>query len=273
MFCSFRDGKAGLGDDHLYLYRSDVGRFYYVGNHLQGLNSNPYVHGMDYRDGRLHVTWVYRGFVNYEGWDDPLDVKHKQQAGPNGAENNHNLCYAYSDDKGYTWKNGEGTDIGHSVRNDSPGIVAFEIPKAHGLTNQEAQAVDSYGGVHVLNRDTMDGQLLWKHYYRSPDGKWTQRPVGTVRSGKRGRLAVDRGGDLYIILPDPPLGVFHIIKASKQSDYSTYEEVWRGNGLQGEPLVDKYRLEYDNVLSVFAVAVAEDTPEKKQVAVLDFALQ
>lgn len=131
--------------------------------------------GMDYRNGRFHVTWVYRGFVHYEGWDDPHDTKHKQQAGPNGAENNYGLFYACSDDKGYTWENGQGKVIaslkdGGTVKNDCEGILAFDIPKGHGLTNQESQAVDQDGGVHVLNRDTMDGELLWKHYYRTPEG-------------------------------------------------------------------------------------------------------
>ena len=178
MFCSFRDGKAGLGDDHLYIYSGSTGLFRFVGTHLTGIQSNPYVHGMDYRDGRLHVTWVYRGFVHYEGWDDLLDTKHKEQAGPNGAENNHNICYAYSDDTGCTWKNGAGKSIadlkaGGTVKNTSEGIIAFEIPRNSGLTNQEAQAVDQEGGVHVLNRDTTDGggHPMWKHYYRSPAGK------------------------------------------------------------------------------------------------------
>lgn len=176
LFCSFRDGKAGLGDDHLYLYSSAAGRFRYVGAHLTGVRSNPYVHGMDWRDGRLHVTWVYRGFVAYDGWDDPLDTKHKRQAGPNGAENNHDICYAYSDDKGSSWRNGRGEvvaslEAGGTVRNDCEGIVAVEIPKGRGLTNQESQAVDPEGGVHVLNRDDLGGELLWKHYYRSPEGK------------------------------------------------------------------------------------------------------
>lgn len=175
MFFSIRTGKAGLGDDLLYVYNAKAGRYSFLGTHLKGVQNNPYVHGMDYRDGRLHVTWVYRGFVFYEGWDDPLDTKHKQQAGPNGAENNHNICYAYSDDGGSTWKNKDGKVIasleqGGSVRPDSDGIVAFEIPNGSGLTNQEAQAVDQDGGVHVLNRDTMDGELLWKHYYLSPKG-------------------------------------------------------------------------------------------------------
>jgi hypothetical protein len=198
MFCSFRDGKAGLGNDYLYLYRCGSGRFEFVGAHLTGIQSNPYVHGMDCRNGRLHVTWVYRGFVPYDGWDDPLDTKHKQQAGPNGAENNHNICYAYSDDQGYTWKNGAGKVIadlkkGESIINESEGIVAFDIPKHSGLTNQEAQAVDREGGVHVLNRDTTDTKEggdrpvpMWKHYHKSPDGKY-QIPTlsGPVRWKQR----------------------------------------------------------------------------------------
>lgn len=155
----------------------------YAGKHLKGIQNNPYVHGMDYRDGTLHITWVYRGFVHYDGWDDHLDTKHKQQAGPNGAENNHNICYAYSDDGGWTWKNGQDETIaslrdGSSITPDCPGLVAFDIPKGRGLTNQEAQAVDQDGGVHVLNRDTMDAENLWKHYYRSPNGKMMAASLG-----------------------------------------------------------------------------------------------
>lgn len=89
LFLSLRDGKAGHGADHLYRYRASTGLWTFVGTPLTGVDSNPYVHGWDVRDGVLHVTWVYRGFVWYEGWDDAADTKHKQQAGPNGAENNH----------------------------------------------------------------------------------------------------------------------------------------------------------------------------------------
>lgn len=278
MFCSFRDGKAGLGDDHLYVYKSDAGRFYYLGILLTGVQSNPYVHGMDYRNGRFHVTWVYRGFVHYEGWDDPADVKHKQQAGPNGAENNHNICYAYSDDCGSTWRNSRGDFVasltdGNTIRNDSPGIVVFDIAKGHGLTNQESQVIDQHGGVHILNRDTTDGKLFWRHYYRSPaDGVWSQRAIGLVPGDKRGRLAVSGEGDLYIILPDATTSTMRVVKASRHSDYSTYEGVWMGHGLSGEPLVDIPRLEHDNILSILVRANVEADLQRKAVVVLDFVL-
>lgn len=296
---SFRTGKAGLGDDHVAVYTGspDGGYAYEVlGTNLQGVQNNPYIHGLDYRCGILHATWVYRGFVHYEGWDDPLDTKHKQQRGPNSAENNHDICYAYSDDGGRGWRNGTGELIadlgrGESVRPDSKGVVAFEIPKGSGLSNQESQAVDHEGGVHVLNRDNTDGEQAWKHYYRSPDGEclrpafkcvdtydgksgiWTQRAlpyVQGVKGGKRGRLAVSKEGDLYLILPDNTAPTLTILKASKAIGYSEYELVWRQEGFPStEPLVDTTRLDYDNVLSVFT---RSGSAANVDVVVLDFEL-
>ncbi|KAK1623197.1 hypothetical protein BDP81DRAFT_465425 [Colletotrichum phormii] len=255
MFFSIRNGKAGLGDDLLYIYRAAT-----------GIQNNPYVHGMDYRDGKLHTTWVYRGFVHYDGWDDPLDAKHKQQAGPNGAENNHNICYAYSNDGGYTWKNGQDESIaslkeGGSITPDCPVLVAFEIPKGRGLTNQEARAVDQEGG------------SLWKHYYRFPHVRtWTQNIIGPVPSPRRGRLAIGKTGDLFLILPNPTNSSLRILKSSKAKAYADAVEIWSGVGFMGEPLVDIKRLEEEDILSVFAIAKSATSSEDRQVVVLDFRI-
>ncbi|KAK2597185.1 hypothetical protein N8I77_013046 [Diaporthe amygdali] len=277
MFMSLRDGKAGLGSDHLYLYRSSTGFWEFVGTPLTGVQSNPYVHGWDFRDGKLHVTWVYRGFVHYEGWDDLKDTKHKQQAGPNGAENNHNMCYAYSEDLGYSWKNGNGKVIadlrkGETIDNSTEGIVAFDIPKGSGLMNQEAQAVDQDGGVHVLNRDTLDGINVWRHYYRAPGGTWTSRAVRPIDKPRRGRLAVTKTGDLLFILPHTAAPVIRILKAARSSGYAEYEDVWVGNGMSGEPLIDGPRLEKENVLSVLVAQDVEGMGGKRDLSVLDFSV-
>lgn len=149
-----------------------------MGTYLEGTENNPYINGLDYRNSRLHVTWTYRDFVPFEGWDKTTGTQHKQQAGPNGIENNHDLWYSYSDDQGRTWKNDRGVtvaelDKGESVLRSSNDIKVFSIPKGCGAHNQEDQVVDHDGGVHVLNRDTMDGQMQWKHYYRSPEGMHT----------------------------------------------------------------------------------------------------
>ncbi|KAK4202895.1 hypothetical protein QBC40DRAFT_251593 [Triangularia verruculosa] len=288
---TLRDGKAGLGNDHLYLYSSASGHFSYVGQHLTGIRSNPYIHGLSYRSGRLHVTWVYRGFVHYDGWDDLADTKHRQQAGPNGAENNHDLCYAYSDDLGKTWKNGQDKVISsegfgpNTIDNDSEGIVAFHIPKGSGLTNQESQVVDLEGGVHILNRSSLPvgsdegtvDTVRWKHYYKAPgDGPWIERALRPVYGSARGRLAVANTGDILIILPDAEKGHMHINRATKGSGFAACEAVWSGKGLWGEPLVDQARLESDNILSLMVLADAQEasTPQlgSKNVLVLDFEL-
>ncbi|KAJ4397651.1 hypothetical protein N0V93_001884 [Gnomoniopsis smithogilvyi] len=281
LFMSLRDGKAGLGSDHLYLYRAKTGFWEFVGTPLTGVDSNPYVHGWDFRNGVLHVTWVYRGFVWYEGWDDLADTKHKQQAGPNGAENNHNICYAYSNDLGYTWYNGKGDVIvdlreAGTINNDADGIVAVNIPKGSGLMNQEAQAVDHEGGVHVLNRDTMDGKHMWKLHYRVPNGIWTSRAIRPIDGPRRGRLAISKESDLYIILPettDPTTdSAMRILKATKATSYTDYEEVWVGKGLTGEPLIDGPRLEQENVLSVLIRRAVDGKCRERSTAVLDFQL-
>jgi len=162
----------------LYTYSSRTGKYTLIGTYLEGNENNPYINGLDYRNSRIHVTWTYRDFVPFEGWDKITDVQHKRQAGPNGIENNHDLWYSYSDDLGHSWKNDLGHTIAHldkgeSVRCDNDGIKVFSIPKGCGAHNQEDQVLDYDGGVHVLNRDAMSGYLLWKHYYRSPLGTST----------------------------------------------------------------------------------------------------
>ncbi|KAI0975313.1 hypothetical protein F4678DRAFT_322812 [Xylaria arbuscula] len=300
---TFRTGKAGLGDDHLCVYSAtpspnttpttenetkevSKGTYRFLGTHLKGIRNNPYIHGLDASpDGqRLYTTWVYREFVHYPGWDDPADTKHKQQAGPNSAANNRDICYAWSSDGGTRWHNGSGDPVciadlgrGESILPTTPGIVALAIPNGSGLINQEAQAVDAEGGVHVLNRDNLDGGAQrWKHYYLSSHGgTWTQRAlpyVEGVYSGKRGQIAVSRDGDLYFVLPHHVDPVLTILRASKTSQYGEYEIVWQGEGFPPtEPLVDKARLGHDNVLSVFTRARIGSGGDG-DVVVLDFQL-
>ncbi|KAH7160527.1 hypothetical protein B0J13DRAFT_592746 [Dactylonectria estremocensis] len=277
MFFSARNGQAGLGDDLLYVYRAATGSYEYVGKHLKGVKNNPYVHGMDYRSGKLHVTWVYRGFVYYEGWDDPPGTTHSQHAGPNGAENNYNICYAYSDDGGYTWKNGKEETIAHlregeSVAPDSPGIMAFDIPKRSGLMNQESQAVDHDGGVHVLNRRLVDGDIFWTRFYRAPSGQWTENTICPVPSNSRGCIAVSKQGDVYMVLPNPSTCSLRIYKSPSSSGFSRCSEVWVGVGYVGEPLVDRQRFEEEGVLSIFVIAMGKQPSTERSVVVLDFML-
>lgn len=91
-------------------------------------------------------------------------------------------------------------------------------------------------------------------------------------------MATSKGGNLYIVLPDPNASQMRILKASGTNGYATYDEVWKGLCLTGEPLVDMARLEHDNALSLLVLQQHEDDrggmypSPRRSVAVLDFQL-
>jgi hypothetical protein len=103
-------------------------------------------------------------------------------------------------------------------------------------------------------------------------GNWTQRPIRPITGRARGRLAVSKTGDLLIVLPDFATSTLRILKASKATGYTSYDEVWAGDGLTGEPLVDSARLEHDNVLSVVVLSEDKANARGRKVVVLDFQL-
>lgn len=176
---TYRIGQAGLGSDVLYRYSSVTHAYTYIGQHLTGVSNSPYINGIDYRKSRLHISWCYRNFVPFLSSVRPN--AHKQQAGPNGPENNFDLCYAYSDDLGCTWKSSNGNilaktgidDDSHSERTIKPGASGariYEIPMGSGILNQEAQTADWEGRFLVLNRENRSGEERWMLYCRDEDG-------------------------------------------------------------------------------------------------------
>jgi hypothetical protein len=47
------------------------------------------------------------------------------------------------------------------IRPDAPGIRVHETGRNAGVTNQESQTVDDQGGIHVLNRELLEGTERW----------------------------------------------------------------------------------------------------------------
>jgi hypothetical protein len=178
LLLTYRIGQAGLGSDILYAYSSQTHLYTYLGQLLTGISNSPYINGLDYRANRLHVSWCYRNFVATDPSTAP--DAHKQQAGPNGPENNFDLNYAYSDDLGRIWESSDGeplAELGSSFATDEDtikpganGARVFEIPMGSGILNQEAQAVGWNGSFWVLNRENGTGSQKWIVYCRDPDG-------------------------------------------------------------------------------------------------------
>src|SRR5690606_15123699 len=157
----------------------------YIGEYLNGtsVGENAYINGIHYdQNGRLHVSWVWRGTP------DP--------------QTNHDVYYGYSDDDGRTWFNSAGEEVASVNDNpmslNTPGLKVWSVGQNRGLINQEAQAVDSKGGIHILQsyigEDHPNSNNFWdfrinygdlRHIYRDESGTWHSdiiAPSGRNRS-------------------------------------------------------------------------------------------
>lgn len=120
------------------------------------------------------------------------------------------------------------------------------------------------------------------HYWRSTDAHWTRTPLplpaalpsvnnitGTPTViGKRGKLVAPHSGLLLAILPSnaPNSSAFSIISSTPQGSFRDWRVIWESpDGCVAEPLFDRYRLQDDDVLSLFLV-------NGTTIQVLDFSL-
>lgn len=243
-------------------------------------NRNAYPNSFNFDShGRLHYTWVWR--ENTQGA-------------------NHDLCYAYSDDRGMNWRNNggdvvKGGDGKELIRIDSPGITVVPLDRSRSLMNQQAQTVDSRGRVHVLLWHARDDyryakqwwvptQCSYFHYWRDEQGRWQRREIRS-EVGNRPKLFCAADDTLYAVFTvnrDPTKwshdiyytdGELRIASASATGGWSDWKVVYRGTGhYLNEALGDAVRFKTEGVLSV----IAQDTPaaprQSTALRVLDFKL-
>ena len=178
------NGGSGSADSHYFQYAD--GRWQdasptsgkLIDKHWSGGNRtvNAYLHGPVSQGGRLHLTWC---------WRDTPD-----------SRTNHDLCYAFSDDHGSTWKNNEGQTIGVIGRKfitaDSPGVTAVKIPPGTSYLNGGSMTVDATGRVHVLKK----GPNRKPTYFTRDPKSGTWRHQDTTRLGK---LVAGRNDELFIV--------------------------------------------------------------------------
>ena len=265
----------------LFRYSSDLKTWKFLGTYLTGVANNPYPNGLSYANGIVHVSWTYRHFIHYDGAKDPNSTAHQAQAGPNGPENNADLCYAYSIDTGDSWLNSEGAGIAdltkaETILPSTRGITVFEISRGSGVLNQESQTIDSEGNFHVLNRQKdANGNERWYHYWRKSDGEWRSRPILSAKlssgglyglepteAGPRGSL-ISKNGYLYVVIQGNRDSSLTLLRSPSSTDFESMEVVWTGDSFQGEPLFDESMLGNCESLSVFSI-------QGGKVVVLDF---
>ncbi|TWU28635.1 BNR repeat-containing protein [Bythopirellula polymerisocia] len=264
---TYRDYGSGNGDHRIADYNSQTGqwsntRFVTKGRSTNqtydDVNNNPSNDRNSYHNGfhadstgRLHTTWTWR-----EGTQD----------------GNHDIMYAYSDDKGVTWRNNADVQVGTNsspITLNSPGIEVVDLDRRQALINQQGQIVDHEGGVHVLmyhrrqepgfewqpgDGTFFTGDSAYHHYYRDPlTGVWdvNRLPVDTP-VGERPRIGVDSQGNLFGLYTQSDDLV--IAGAEKiTGGYADWEILYRDQtrNYTGTPLLDNKRLFDEGILSIF----------------------
>jgi hypothetical protein len=212
MLFECRFGLSGNSDSYLREYNGATHKWSFIGRYIQGMNASPnncpYINRMDYDCfGKLHVSWCWR--------DDY------------GGGSNHDLCYAYSDDDGHTWKDTHDTIVaktehltpawttttGACLNTSKPTLYIEKIPYYKGYINQESQCTDSKGQVHILNSYMTDSTnthwatsrtlAVLHHHYRDTAGVWHHLLIKNngrnVHSYCRAQIILDANDNAYII--------------------------------------------------------------------------
>ena len=240
-------GGSGSANSHLFSYQN--GRWLvnteaaskFIDKKWKGGDKtvNAYPNGLVFQNGRLHMTWCWR--------DTPV------------ANTCHDLCYAYSDDRGRTWRNNEGQVIGKTglrfINPESPGVSVWPIPKGGKYQNGGSMTVDPKGRVHVLVRGE-DGRPA--HFHRDPvTHKWTRK-----KAAETGVIVAGSMGGLYIISPDGVRrGSTDDLRAV--TSVATVKKQWFQDCKMG---VDHARMAGDGILSVIG-------QQGKTIRVADYPLE
>ncbi len=297
---SYRTGGSGGGVNELAEYgpagwavlgawSAEDGR-YTAPNGRTSDSRNMYLHGIGHDTrGRLHATFTWR-----EDAAGGVVLCHP------GGLSNHDTGYVYSDDRGRTWRTQDGavagvtgtasTGSGGRVGWTTPNHVVDPLDVNHALINQEAQAVDSAGRVHVLisyvpGRFTQcvtdfTAQRISSAYpfhlvqlaagsADAPAPRWRKIELPErVGAFGRTRLVLAANDDAYAVLPDG-----RILAASAASTWTDWIRVYDGAAIDafGECVVDASRSRSDGLLSVLSQEPSTGTTPSP-VHVTDFRL-
>ncbi|MEQ7010635.1 BNR repeat-containing protein [Actinopolymorpha sp. B17G11] len=270
MLLTYRDGISGNGQQVLLRYDdTPAGTWSFLGSYTSSQGTyrskygtsttrNAYLHGFtaDPATGDLAITWTWR--------------EHPSGSCDGASVGNHDTGYAVSHDGGMTWTGNHGRVIGRTGTRDliavhDPHIVRG-IPIDRGLMNQESQAFDHEGRLHVMTsrvrasdlhplggcaRDLYADRRRFArpyHAWRDDDGTWHETALPT-RQGSSGRTKIVLGNDdtAYVILPDA-----RIMAATAASRWTDWRTVFAAGDVRNvsELIIDRSRLALDGVLSV-----------------------
>ena len=292
-FC-WRQGGSGNGDRMLADYDPETGTWMNtrqidsrVGTFKDALGESnsrcSYPNGYAYGPkGRLHATWVWR---------------ESSQGG------NHDLIYAYSEDRGKTWRNSDGQILKGPPHLKSLGITVVDIGSAYGLMNTHGQAVDSRGRIHAVMWHCTDktlkaagskpGETRWgpqdarryHHYWRDGKGQWQHRQL-PGDAGSRPKVFIDKKDNAYLIFGGKTSssgmvsaisfskGDLVIMAATADSKWTDWKVIHTEKGpFDNEMLGDLYRWKKSGILSVMVQQGAMKEEYESTLRILDFVFK
>lgn len=256
------------------------------------MSRNSYPNGFQYGgDGKLHTTWTWR----------------------ESGVGNHDISYAYSEDKGLTWKNNAGQIVARTTPGKdafamgiaSPGLVVVPVSLGQGMINNQAQAIDSRGRVHVIVSHTTPesarqaglpwpsvttwgavGALRYHHYMRESDGTWKHIELPWVAGG-RGWLGFDQSDNAYFVymgragaLPQGDassiyfFGSISVAVATAKNNYADWSLAYQEAGpFSSEVRLDAARLKNEGVLSMMPERSAGPGVFSAPLSVVDLKLR
>lgn len=201
----------------------------------------PYLNSISYAGKRLHVSWI---------WRDRFEKTHPR--------NQHDLCYAYSDDNGRTWNNSAGNLIGETgktfIHLNTSGLTVSPIPTNTGLSNQNTHFAYPDGSIHIvmLQRPKGGKRNVYHHHWRTPDGIW--KSTALPFWGSRPKIVGTK--DQSLILAYTGRNQLRLAKGVPNSDKTRWEwsaiKLPGAHSCYGDALLDYERWEAENVLSIYS---------------------
>ena len=215
----YREGSSGSGNLVLNRYSRANKRWYRVQDIVvQGNPQSAYWQVYLDDNGRLHLSWVFRGSA---------DVR-----------TNHDMYYAYSDDQGVTWKKIDGTQYTLPITSATAERV-WEIAQDQNLMNQTSMTADKDSHPYIATywgRPTMQYRVIyhdgttWKMSTVSERTTLDDGGISLFDGSRNPSPYLSGGGTKLVPIARPRMIAKYDTATGKTKAYYIFRDNWERGG-------------------------------------------